>query len=1355
MKSRKDKIYNILEIINYKEYNNLVKLHNNLINSYNNIVSSYNNLSKKTTDFETIIFKNNPNIDSEDYIEKSNRFYVKEKNDPLLIAFYLPQFHTIKENDEWWGNGFTDWTNVTKAQPQFVGHYQPHLPDELGFYDLSNNDIFYKQVELAKKYGIHGFCFHYYWFSGKRLLEKPIFNYLEDKKLDFPFMLCWANEPWSRRWDGSEDDILMPQHFEEEDHLKFIEDIMPFFKDERYIKVDNCPILIIYKPNQITKKAMNSAVKIWEDYVKQNGFDGLYLLSTRTGDFDESPTEWGLNSTIEFPPNRYFFINEKNVSILNPDFSGRIYNLAKTIDETEKLSFEDYNVYKGVMPSWDNTARKKTEANIFFNSSPELYKKWLYNCLLDTKKKHQSNKQFVFINAWNEWAEGAHLEPDRKYGFAYLEATLDALEKSRVNTERYGYKDHYPVKVKYENYNKFEKKTIVEKKIMRPIRKNPYVYMGLKSKGDIKNFLNYRKIYDYLKDSKLFDEKYYLNKYPEVKKSGINPLLHYILIGNQDGDLPSKKYETIYNSLTNSKMFDEKYYLEKYPEVKKLGIDPISHYILIGNQVGNLPSQTFETIYNSLNNSKMFDEKYYLKNYPEVKNSGISPILQYITIGYKEGKNPSAKFDGNYYFETNNDVRMSHFNPLVHYISYGENEGRIIKSSAEDYKFTKYSDKDIDNILSVLGSEISIILYIDDDFEDAESSIDSIIQNTKINYELIIIDDNNSDNRIKTLLNNLDTNKNVKIIRNTIRLGFLKSVNSILEKSEEDVIILKSGVRVTVHWLQKLLVAAYSNEKIGVVSPLSDSVKFLEDILSKNTRLQNLKPDEISYLIENISEHIKPEISHPNESCIYIKKETINSVGLFNEDIIDLKKAKKSFFDRVLDNEWKIIIDDSTYVYQDEYSFDNDWNKKLESSFQIKELKEIIGVRADNLNLMVPKKRVLHILHENVHGLTGGTSKTTMDIIEEIDDQFECYILVSSVKELILWKKEHKRIIKLKTWNTKSQWGLNKFYIGEYKNLYFQILIALNIDLVHIQHLIGHTFDLPIVAKNLGIPSILSLHDFYYICPTIQLLNHDNQYCAGICANNNTQCTVPNDDIFGNIPMLSEFIPTWKEEVLGLLDNCETFTTPTKSTRDIYFSIYPELKNKTFNVIEHGRDFKKTVPNYEIPSEDKPIKILIPGIIKNHKGHDFIIELKKQDRQNRIELHFMGVIYDDLKRMGNYHGTYKREEFCRIVNEIKPSFIGIFSIWPETYCHTLTEAWSCGIPVLATKMGALEERIEKEGGGWFLDLKSPLNSYNQIIKISESDEEYLKVVDKVSKIHIKTINEMAQEYGQLYNKLLN
>jgi glycosyltransferase involved in cell wall biosynthesis len=415
-------ISNLLKIVSKKRYDTLKK--------------KYNILNKKNEEILKDLYDNNQNIHSEEYIKKTDRYFKRKKNDPKLIAFYLPQFHTIPENDEWWGKGFTEWYNVTTGQPQFIGHYQPHLPDELGFYDLSNNETLTKQIELAKKYGIFGFCFHYYWFSGgKRLLEKPIFNYLNEKNLDFPFMLCWANEPWSRRWDGSENDILMNQDFKEEDIKRFIGDIMPFFKDDRYIKINNSPILIVYRPYYISNELIDKAIETWRKSVKKEGFNDLYLMYTKTGDCGKDLSKLGFDARIEFPPNCIKYATQKKLKVINPKYMGKVFNLPKSVIENNKIKNDD-NIYKTVFPSWDNTARKKNDAHIFYDSSPEFYKKWLYNSIKETDELHPENK-LVFINAWNEWAEGAHLEPDRKYGFAYLEATLDALLEYRLDLPFY------------------------------------------------------------------------------------------------------------------------------------------------------------------------------------------------------------------------------------------------------------------------------------------------------------------------------------------------------------------------------------------------------------------------------------------------------------------------------------------------------------------------------------------------------------------------------------------------------------------------------------------------------------------------------------------------------------------------------------------------------------------------------------------------------------------------------------------------------------------------------------------------------------------------------------------------------
>lgn len=375
-------------------------------------------------------------------LEKSLEFVPYEKNEitnsnERLIAFYLPQFHTFKENDEWHGKGFSEWTNVTKAIPQFTGHNQPQLPIDVGFYDLSTDKVMYRQIELAKNYGIYGFCFHYYWFSGKRLMEKPIFNYLNNKELDLPFCLCFANENWSKNWDGGDKEVLIEQKFLEDDPKQFAQDIMPSFEDERYIKINNKPILVVYKPQLFKKEILKNFVYELNKKAKENGLDGVYLIMAKTQDIETNPEEFFMDAVVEFPPHiidRYAKQVIKK-TYLNPFFNGRVFDMEEFIKNQEFLYETDFKLYKTVFPSWDNTARKAYTGASVFEISPELYKKWLKDCINWTKENNNKDEQFIFINAWNEWAEGAHLEPDQKYGYAYLQATKEALEESRKNEE--------------------------------------------------------------------------------------------------------------------------------------------------------------------------------------------------------------------------------------------------------------------------------------------------------------------------------------------------------------------------------------------------------------------------------------------------------------------------------------------------------------------------------------------------------------------------------------------------------------------------------------------------------------------------------------------------------------------------------------------------------------------------------------------------------------------------------------------------------------------------------------------------------------------------------------------------------
>jgi len=357
------------------------------------------------------------------------------------LAIYLPQFHPIPENDKWWGKGFTEWTNVTKAKPRFDGHYQPHLPADLGFYDLRLHETMIQQAALARAHGIHGFMFYHYWFSGKRLLERPVNQWVEQQSPDFPFCLCWANENWTRRWDGDNTEVLMRQEYTEEDDKAHFQELLKYFKDKRYITVDGKPLFVIYRIGLFPDIKRTAA--LWRAEALKNGLPGLYLVNVDVFGKQIDPVSIGFDAAMEFQPEffgdqvwttRYYGgLKDKVLNKFglkkSPFLTDRVFDYDTFVQMQLKNAPVPYKRFRGITPMWDNSPRRKLDAFMLRNSTPTMYGYWLES-VIKNFTPYSTEENFIFINAWNEWAEGNHLEPCQRWGDQYLKTTKQVLENS-------------------------------------------------------------------------------------------------------------------------------------------------------------------------------------------------------------------------------------------------------------------------------------------------------------------------------------------------------------------------------------------------------------------------------------------------------------------------------------------------------------------------------------------------------------------------------------------------------------------------------------------------------------------------------------------------------------------------------------------------------------------------------------------------------------------------------------------------------------------------------------------------------------------------------------------------------------
>ena len=355
------------------------------------------------------------------------------------IALYLPQYHPIPENDLWWGKGFTEWTNTAKALPLFNNHYQPHVPADLGFYDLRVQETRVQQAELAREYGIEGFCYYHYWFGGKRILERPFMEVLNSGQPDFPFCICWANETWTGIWHNAPNKILIEQNYPgNDDHRNHFMTLLPAFKDKRYIKVEEKPVFIIYRPEKLLDPI--STTNLWRNLAKEHGLPGLYLIGM--SNFDWNSIENGFDAKTVYPylksrqwvSKRDFFswakqryeIFRKMPTIL--DYKKIIDQYSESLNDSIVNNDKNGLLYPCVINSFDNTPRSGVNGVVYKNATPDLFRNHLREAI-SSIENYPTERKFIFLKSWNEWAEGNHLEPDLRYGHGWLKAIQDVLDE--------------------------------------------------------------------------------------------------------------------------------------------------------------------------------------------------------------------------------------------------------------------------------------------------------------------------------------------------------------------------------------------------------------------------------------------------------------------------------------------------------------------------------------------------------------------------------------------------------------------------------------------------------------------------------------------------------------------------------------------------------------------------------------------------------------------------------------------------------------------------------------------------------------------------------------------------------------
>lgn len=882
-----------------------------------------------------------------------------------------------------------------------------------------------------------------------------------------------------------------------------------------------------------------------------------------------------------------------------------------------------------------------------------------------------------------------------------------------------------------------------------------------------------------------FSTRRYLRANPDVAAAGMNPLLHYLRFGQKEGrvcfpvggytadDTPpvamARDPDDIHRDvqiIRKTRLFDPDYYLRIYPDIGASGTDPLLHYVEYGAREGRLPNAYFDT-------------RFYQAAY-QTPDDHSNPLAHYATTSGSEACRTSRQFDGRFYSARYPDTHTSGLKPLEHFLVQGVLEGR-------QTVFPTLAQTAVPRIIDCRRIRTTVIVPVHDARNETIDCLHSLLRHTELGDadSLLVIDDASTDPGVREVLDGLAGLPGIMVVRNPSNLGYTRTVNKGCDLAgDEDVVLLNSDTVVGPHWLRNLKVAAYHNDRIGTVTAVSDNAgAFSVPNPGHNEIPDGIDTNMLARAVMDSGEVAPIEVPTGNGFCLYIKREVIKTIGRFDDAAFPQGYGEENdFCMRALAAGWYNVVDPRTWVHHVRSASFRERRQALVEvgAERVQRLHPhytgAINTIGSSPSLAAARYRIDRQFRELAAGKRkplprilfvistriGGVPQANRDLMRAIADVYDCYALYCDRNTIQVLRVSETDYEVVESYPLANPLTFATHASREYDDIARSILVRRGIDLLHIRHLAWHSLNLVDAANSLGIPVICSFHDYYSVCPTVNLIDRQGRYHPHGVAEDAENALWPGDPSV--MPVTADLLGYWQRRMQQALSTVDAFVVSSHSAGRLLADALPDLaaRAEDFHIIPHGRDFER----FELCADpgdvgaDEPLRILLPGNIGVHKGGGLIARIKQLDASDLLQFHLIGTGSSDLKACVIDHGPYQRAQFAELAGAIRPHVAVVLSIVPETWCHTLTESWAAGVPVLGIDRGAVGDRIREHGGGWLVDGDAdPAEIHARLMSLRDMRHERRARIDDIQRWQegegrSRTTAHMSGHYLTLYRSVI-